>query len=123
MKPGKLQRAGLLFRFLGWIAPSRDIDRAHAKRSFQNNMADTDDFFFFGDDFDAILGILEEEEELDEQFREAAGEVSITFFLSHPHFSEKRCALTFYFFELDRLYISYRRVSSVLLFCCDLCYN
>jgi len=33
-------------------------------------MADTDDLFFFGDDFDLILGILEEEEELDEQFRE-----------------------------------------------------
>ena len=55
----------------GWIALSRDIDRAHAKRSFSNNMADADDLFFFGDDFDLILGILEEEEEeLDEQFRE-----------------------------------------------------
>lgn len=103
MKPGKLQRAGLLFRVWGWIAPSRDIDRAHAKHSFPNNMADTNDLFFSGDDFDAILGILEEEEELDEQFREAADEVSIRFFLSHPEFSEKRCALTFIFFQLDRL--------------------
>ena len=51
-------------------------------------MADTNDLFFFGDDFDAILGILEEEEELDEQFREAADEVSIRFFLSDPKFSE-----------------------------------
>ena len=54
--------------------------------------------FFFGDDFDAILGILEEEEELDEQFREAADEVSIIFFLSDPKFSEKRRALTFIVF-------------------------
>ena len=62
-------------------------------------MADTNDLFFFGDDFDAILGILEEEEEeLDEQFREAANEVSIIFFLSNPKFSEKRCALTFIIF-------------------------
>ena len=45
-------------------------------------MADTNDLFFFGDDFDAILGILEEEEQLDEQFREAADEVSIRFFLT-----------------------------------------
>ena len=66
-------------------------------------MADTNDLFFFGDDFDAILGILEEEEELDEEFREAADEVSIRFFLSHPEFSEKGCALTFNFFQLDRL--------------------
>lgn len=77
-------------------------------------MADTNDLLFFGDDFDAILGILEEDEELDEQFREAADEVSIGFFLSHPEFSEKRCALTFTFCQLDRL-------SSVLLYCSDLC--
>jgi len=66
-------------------------------------MADTNDLFFIGDDFDAILDILEEEEELDKQFREAADEVSIRFFLSHPEFSEKRCTLTFIFFQLDRL--------------------
>ena len=65
-------------------------------------MADTNDLVFFGDDFDAILGILEEEE-LDEQFRQAADQVSIGLFLSHPEFSEKRCALTFIFFQLDRL--------------------
>ena len=65
-------------------------------------MADTNDLVFFGDDFDAILGILEEED-LDEQFRQAADQVSIGFFLSHPEFSEKRCALTFIFFQLDRL--------------------
>ena len=45
-------------------------------------MVDTNDLFFFGDDFDAILGILEEEEELDEQFREAADEASIIIILS-----------------------------------------
>jgi len=38
-------------------------------------------YFIIGDEFDSILGILEEEEELDEQFREAADEVSIRFFL------------------------------------------
>jgi len=58
-------------------------------------MADTNDLYIIGDDFDTILGILEEEEELDEQFREAADEVSIRFFLSHPEFSKKHCALTF----------------------------
>ena len=73
------------------------MDHAHGKRSFQDNMADMNDLFFFGDDFDAILGILEEEE-LDEQFREAADEVSIIFFLSDPKFSEKRHALTFIVF-------------------------
>ena len=73
------------------------------KRVFLNNMADTNDLVFFGDDFDAILGVLEEEEELDEQFRQAADQLSIGFFLSHPEFSEKRCALTFIFFQLDRL--------------------
>ena len=72
-------------------------------------MADTNDLFFFGDDFDAILGILEEEEQLDEQFREAADEVSIRFFLNHPEFSGKGCALTFIFLHFDRL-------SSVLQF-------
>jgi len=40
-------------------------------------MADTNDLFFFGDDFDAILGILEDEEELDKQFGEAADEVQL----------------------------------------------
>ncbi|KAK2547635.1 hypothetical protein P5673_032331 [Acropora cervicornis] len=40
-------------------------------------MADTNDLVFFGDDFDAILGILEEEEELDEQFRQAADQVQL----------------------------------------------
>ena len=33
-----------------------------------NIMADINDLFIFGEDFDTILGILEEEEELDEQF-------------------------------------------------------
>lgn len=40
-------------------------------------MADlSDDMFLCGDDLDAILGILEDEEGLDEQFKEAADEVS-----------------------------------------------
>ena len=79
------------------------VRSAHDKRSFQNNMADTNDLFFFGDDFDAILGILEDEEELDKQFGEAVDKVSITFFLSDLKFSEKRRVLTFIIFQLDRL--------------------
>ena len=31
MKPGKLQKAGLLFRFWGWTGPSRDPDPAQLK--------------------------------------------------------------------------------------------
>ena len=54
-------------------------------------MADGNNLFFFGDDFDAILSILEEEEELNEQFREADDEVSIRFILSHPELIEIRC--------------------------------
>ncbi|KAK3730396.1 hypothetical protein QZH41_011859 [Actinostola sp. cb2023] len=34
-------------------------------------MADMNDLFLFGDDFDAILDILENEEELEEDFTEA----------------------------------------------------
>ena len=34
-RPGKLQRAGLLFRMWGLIAPSRDIDRAQTKREIR----------------------------------------------------------------------------------------
>lgn len=48
-------------------------------------MADLNDLFFIGDDFDTILGILEEK--LDEQLQEAADEVSIRFFLTHREFS------------------------------------
>lgn len=44
-------------------------------------MADSSELFIFGDDFDAILDILEEEEELDEYFTEAADDASIIAFL------------------------------------------
>ena len=40
-------------------------------------MADVNDLFFFGDDFDAVLDILEIDEELEEQFTKAVDEVSI----------------------------------------------
>ena len=50
-----------------------------------NIMADINDLFIFGEDFDTILGILEEEEE----FTEAAGEVSIGIFPSNSECSEK----------------------------------
>ena len=52
-------------------------------------MEATNSLFFLGDDFNATLGILEEE--LDKQFKEAADEVSIRFFLSRPESSEKQC--------------------------------
>ena len=35
-----------------------------------------DDLFLFGDDFDAILGILEEDEVLEEEFTAIASDVS-----------------------------------------------
>ena len=40
-------------------------------------MADASDLFFFGDDFDAVLGILEAEEDVEDQFQEAANKVSV----------------------------------------------
>ena len=49
----------------------------HRLTSVQNNMADVNDLFFFGDDFDAVLDILEIDEELEEQFTEAVDEVSM----------------------------------------------
>ena len=49
----------------------------HKLTAVQNNMADVNDLFFFGDDFDAVLDILEIDEELEEQFIEAVDEVSM----------------------------------------------
>ena len=45
-------------------------------------MADVNDLFFFGDDFDPVLDILEIDEELEEQFTEAVDEVSMQSFLT-----------------------------------------
>ena len=48
-------------------------DRAHGC-----NMADNSELLnLFGDDFDAILSILEDDEELEKQFNDAAIEVSL----------------------------------------------
>ena len=47
------------------------------------NMTDVNDLYLFGDDFDTILDILDNGEELDEQFREAAIEVSVSNFYSN----------------------------------------
>ena len=41
-------------------------------------MADVNDLYLFEDDFGTILDILGDEEELDEQFREAAIDVSVS---------------------------------------------
>ena len=49
----------------------------HKLTAVQNNMADVNDLFFFGDDFDAVLDILEIDEELEEQFIGAVHEVSM----------------------------------------------
>ena len=44
MKPGKLQKAGLLFRFWGWTGPSRDPDPAH---HIKNHIKTCNGFLFF----------------------------------------------------------------------------
>jgi hypothetical protein len=45
-------------------------------------MADMNYLLFFGDDFDAVLDILENEEQLQEQSTEAVDEVSIRKFFN-----------------------------------------
>ena len=52
-------------------------------------MAEVNDLYLFEDDFGTILEILEDEEELDEQFREAAIEVSVSNFYSILKYHEK----------------------------------
>ena len=44
--------------------------------SKQTNMADGGDLFLFGDDFDAILEIMEAEDNIDVHFEDAVAEVS-----------------------------------------------
>ena len=53
-------------------------ERAHPCFALQGDMADSSELFIFRDDFDAILDMLEEEEEMDGYFTEAADNVSIT---------------------------------------------
>lgn len=60
-------------------------ERAHPWFALQGNIADSSELFIFGDDFDAILDILEEEEELDEYFTEAADDVSIITSIKYGH--------------------------------------
>ena len=55
----------------------------------KTNMAEVNDLYLFEDDFGTILEILEDEEELDEQFREAAIEVSVSNFYSILKYHEK----------------------------------
>ena len=45
-------------------------------------MADMNDLFFFGNDFDAVLDILEIDEDLEKEFTGAVDEVSIQKFLT-----------------------------------------
>ena len=44
---------------------------------------DTNDLFIFGDDFEAILEILESDGGLEEQFMSAVSEVSVKGFISY----------------------------------------
>ena len=63
MKAGTLQRAGLLF----CVWPC----------TLKNNMAtEQNDLLLFGEDFDGIVDMSEDEDELQEQFIEAVDEVS-----------------------------------------------
>ena len=49
-------------------------------------MADAgDDLFLFGDDFEAILDLLDEDEALQEQFSTVANEVSANYIYIHPY--------------------------------------
>ena len=49
-------------------------------------MADArDDVFLFGDDFEAILDLLDEDEALQEQFSTVASEASANYMNIHPH--------------------------------------
>ena len=54
------------------------------------------DSYIFGDDFNTILAILEEEEELDEQVGEAADEVGIIIFFRNSQYSRKTLYFDFY---------------------------
>ena len=49
-------------------------------------MADAgDDLFLFGDDLEAILDLLDEDESLQEQFSSVASEVSANYINIHPY--------------------------------------
>ena len=52
-------------------------------------MADMNDLYSFGHDFGTLLDILDDEEELDEQFREAIIEVSVDNFYSNLKYREE----------------------------------
>ena len=43
----------------------------------QNKMADGDGVFLWGDNFETILGILEDDEEIEEQFTSTVSEVRL----------------------------------------------
>lgn len=73
-KPANFKGRGYCFVF--------EVDAtSHVTRtvhSTQTNMADESDLFLFGDDFDAILEILETEDEIEDHFEDAVTEVSKT---------------------------------------------
>ena len=64
---------------------SRDRDGAQNPNTL-SKMADAgDDLFLFGDDFEAILDLLDEDEALQEQFSTVANEVSAKYRNIHPY--------------------------------------
>ena len=80
MKPGKLQRAKIdpLPMLNGTVTSSRECTLELPTTS----MADGgEDIFLFGDDFDAILDLLEQDEDMEEHFKASVENVSMIRFL------------------------------------------
>ena len=73
--------AGLCFRFE--VERTRHVTMTVHR--FQKNMADESELFLFGDDFDAILDALEDEDAIQEEFNDAV--VQLRIFYSFFHFA------------------------------------
>lgn len=73
MKPGELQRAKQQLCVWCWACTSRDTDPAHIVNKMEDEV---DGLTILGDDFDAILDVLEEDEFLQEEFSAAVNSVS-----------------------------------------------
>ena len=65
MKPGKLQKAGLLFRFWGWTGPSRDPDPAHRKAIWRTT-------YTHCSHLEVILDVLEDDERIKKRLHESS---------------------------------------------------
>lgn len=71
-KPANFKGRGYCFAFE--VQTTSHVTRT--VHSTETNMADDSDLFLFGDDFDAILEILETEDDIEEHFEDAVTEVS-----------------------------------------------